>query len=161
GREGHEPYAPCKLETLRAKGYDYWALGHVHAREVLSTEPWIVFAGNLQGRHIRETGAKGATLVTVDDGRIVQVEHRALDVVRWCVCEVDATGAGTAEEAMDRARPVFVRAVEEAEGRPVAARVVLRGATAGHAALERDPARFVSELRLLGSEVGGDALWVE
>ena len=35
GREGHETYAPCRLETLRRKGYDYWALGHVHAREVV------------------------------------------------------------------------------------------------------------------------------
>ncbi len=30
GREGHDRYAPTSLETMRAKGYDYWALGHVH-----------------------------------------------------------------------------------------------------------------------------------
>ena len=59
GREGHERYAPTTLETMRAKGYDYWALGHVHAREVLSKEPWIVFPGNLQGRHAKETGIEG------------------------------------------------------------------------------------------------------
>ena len=63
GREGHDPYAPTRVETLRGKGYDYWALGHVHAREVVSREPWIVFPGNLQARHLRETGSKGATLV--------------------------------------------------------------------------------------------------
>src|SRR5262245_22532176 len=40
GREGHERYAPCSVETLRNKGYDYWALGHVHAREVLARDPW-------------------------------------------------------------------------------------------------------------------------
>ncbi len=60
GRSGHEPYAPCTLDGLRSKGYDYWALGHVHAREVLSEDPWIVFPGNMQGRHVRETGPKGA-----------------------------------------------------------------------------------------------------
>ena len=48
GREGHESYAPCKLETLFGKGYDYWALGHVHQREVLCENPWVVFPGNLQ-----------------------------------------------------------------------------------------------------------------
>ena len=64
GREGHEPYAPCTLAALREKGYDYWALGHVHQREVLSAEPLVVFPGNTQGRHARETGAKGCILVT-------------------------------------------------------------------------------------------------
>jgi hypothetical protein len=161
GREGHEAYAPCTIETLRAKGYDYWALGHVHAREVLSTEPWIVFSGNLQGRHIRESGAKGATLVTVEGGKVASVEHRALDVVRWRVCEVDAGGAASGDEAMGRARPNIAGGVVFCDGRPVAARVVVRGATRAHAALERDGARFTAELRLAASDVGGDALWLE
>ena len=33
GREGHDRYAPCSVEGLKAKGYDYWALGHIHLRE--------------------------------------------------------------------------------------------------------------------------------
>src|SRR5262249_3429109 len=82
GREGHDAYAPTTLETLRSKGYDYWALGHVHKREVLSEDPWVVFPGNLQGRHAKETGPKGATLVTIASGRIAAVEHRPVDVVR-------------------------------------------------------------------------------
>ncbi len=81
GREGHENYAPCTLDDLKSKGYDYWALGHVHKREIISKDPWIVFPGNIQGRHIKETGAKGATLVTVEDGRIIKVEALELDVL--------------------------------------------------------------------------------
>jgi DNA repair exonuclease SbcCD nuclease subunit len=42
GKPGHEPYAPCSLDGLRSKGYDYWALGHVHNREVISQDPWIL-----------------------------------------------------------------------------------------------------------------------
>ena len=76
GRPGHEPYAPCTLDGLLAKGYDYWALGHVHSREVAHEDPWVVFPGNTQGRHARETGAKGCSLVTVADGAVVSVEHR-------------------------------------------------------------------------------------
>jgi DNA repair exonuclease SbcCD nuclease subunit len=83
GREGHATYAPCSVSNLRASGYDYWALGHVHAREVLSEAPWVVFPGNLQGRHARELGPKGATVVTIEGGAITQVLHRTLDVVRW------------------------------------------------------------------------------
>lgn len=101
GREGHEPYAPCTVEGLRSKGYDYWALGHVHKREILHEDPWIVFPGNTQGRHVRETGPKGCLLVTVQDGRVLP-EFRGLDMLRWSVCEVDVSGTATAEEALDR-----------------------------------------------------------
>ena len=57
----HETYAPCQVGALRLKGYDYWALGHIHARRVLRERPWVVFPGNLQGRHPKETGAKGCS----------------------------------------------------------------------------------------------------
>jgi DNA repair protein SbcD/Mre11 len=65
GRAGHEPYAPCSPEDLKNKGYDYWALGHVHNHEVIEKYPPIVFSGNIQGRHPRETGPKGCVMVTV------------------------------------------------------------------------------------------------
>ncbi len=89
GRPGHEPYAPCTLDALRSKGYQYWALGHIHQREEICRDPWVVFSGNIQGRHIRETGPKGCTLVSVDEGRVISVEERELDVLRWEVCRVD------------------------------------------------------------------------
>ena len=82
GRVGHDTYAPTDLATLLAKGYDYWALGHVHAREVVSEAPRVVFPGNLQGRKADETGPKGCELVTVQAGWI-EAEFVALDVVRW------------------------------------------------------------------------------
>lgn len=102
GRDGHEPYAPCSPDELASKGYDYWALGHVHQREIVSMAPWIVFPGNLQGRHIRETGAKGATLVTVVEGRITAVDPRELDVLRWADCVVDLSLCETLDEVHDR-----------------------------------------------------------
>ena len=82
GREGHDRYAPCSLEGLKAKGYDYWALGHIHIREILSEQPIIAFSGNIQGRHIKETGAKGCLLVTVNDDQSMQADFRALDCKR-------------------------------------------------------------------------------
>src|ERR1700761_9369652 len=36
GISEHANYAPCSLETLKNKGYQYWALGHVHNRQVLA-----------------------------------------------------------------------------------------------------------------------------
>jgi len=91
GREGHEPYAPCKVEDLQLKGYDYWALGHVHQREVLSDDPLIIFPGNTQGRNIRETGAKGCMLVAVDEKGRPTADFRPLDVIRWIKVAIDAS----------------------------------------------------------------------
>jgi DNA repair exonuclease SbcCD nuclease subunit len=156
GRPGHEPYAPCSLATLTSKGYDYWALGHVHAREVLCETPWIVFPGNLQGRHIRETGPKGATLARVEDGRVASVEHRALDVVRWSQCTVDASNLACAAELPDLTRDALGREVVAAEGRLVAARIRITGATAAHAELVRHGERWEHELRALPAEMDAD-----
>jgi DNA repair protein SbcD/Mre11 len=159
GREGHDTYAPCTVDTLRSKGYDYWALGHVHAREVVSEEPWVVFPGNLQGRHARETGAKGATVVAVEEGRIRSVEHRALDVVRWVRLTVDAGEAGDADDVVDLVREALEGASASAEGRLLVARLEVAGATGAHAALSAEPDRYENTLRALATDVG--EVWLE
>jgi len=104
GREGHAVYAPCSVDDLRSKGYQYWALGHIHKQEFVSEDPWIVFPGCIQGRHIRETGAKGCVLVTVEDGSVSRVEKCSLDVLRWVECSVDLTDAAEIREVLDRTR---------------------------------------------------------
>jgi DNA repair exonuclease SbcCD nuclease subunit len=158
GRPGHDAYAPTTVETMRGKGYDYWALGHVHAREILSQDPWIVFPGNLQGRHARETGPKGASIVIVEDGVVQSVEHRELDVARWEVVTVDAAGASDPIEIVDRARSAL--AAVRAADRMLAARIVVTGATRANAAIRRDPDQFVNELRASAADGLGD-VWIE
>lgn len=155
----HEVYAPCSTSALALKGYEYWALGHIHARRVLSERPWIVFPGNLQGRHPKETGAKGCSLITVEDGRVTGVEHRSVDVLRWAALEVDATGAdlgSVTARIADAARA----AVADADGRPVLARLTLTGETECHAGLVEDEERLIAECRNAAIEADGQ-LWVE
>jgi predicted phosphodiesterase len=155
----HESYAPCSIASLTLKNYDYWALGHIHARRVLSERPWIVFPGNMQGRHPRESGAKGCTLVTVEDGAIATVEHRAVDVLRWTTVEVDADGADVVSLTGRIETPVHA-AIERADGRPVLARLVLTGYSDLHGTLLGDTDRLAAECRNAAIEAGG-ALWVE
>ncbi len=161
GREGHERYAPTSIETMRAKGYDYWALGHVHAREVLSEEPWIVFPGNLQGRHARETGVKGASLVTVEDGIVKDVEHRPLDVVRWEQLAVDASDSSDPLEVVDRVKDALQRSSETCPDRLLAARVIIGGSTRANGAIRNDLEHFVAQLRAATTDGLGDAVWLE
>lgn len=159
GREGHDAYAPTSLKVLASKGYDYWALGHVHQREVLSRDPWVVFPGNLQGRHVRESGAKGATVVETEGGRVARVAHRPLDVARWCTITLDAEAASSADDVVDLVRPALLREQAAADGRILAARVLVRGATSAHVALQAEPDRYVAEVRAAANDVGG--VWVE
>jgi DNA repair exonuclease SbcCD nuclease subunit len=159
GRQGHEPYAPCSLDDLKARGYDYWALGHVHQREEVDQSPWIVFPGNIQGRHIQETGGKGATLVRVEEGRIVAVEHRDLDVLRWSLCRVDLTDCATVDLAIDAVRQAMETEQAKAEGRPLAIRLQLIGETPLHAELHRDSATLTEEFRALAAGLG--EMWLE
>lgn len=161
GHEGHERYAPTTLEALKAKGYDYWALGHVHTRAVLSEDPWVVFPGNLQGRHARETGPKGATVLEVASGRVRSVEHVALDVVRFARCRLDLSDLAQPEELIDRAHAAWTAELERAEGRLLAIRVELTGSGTAAATIARDPKRWESELRALGIDLGGEEIWVE
>jgi DNA repair exonuclease SbcCD nuclease subunit len=161
GREGHAPYAPTSLTTLKSKGYDYWALGHVHAREVVSSDPYVVYPGNLQGRHALETGAKGASVVTVEDGVVESVQHRPLDVCRWELVSVDASAAGDPAEVVDATVSELGKKVAAAEDRILAARVVVRGATVASAHLRSDEERFVAELRARTLDAWGDAVWLE
>ncbi|MGB0844631.1 MAG: metallophosphoesterase family protein [Alphaproteobacteria bacterium] len=67
----HARYAPCSLADLTAKNYDYWALGHIHTARVFNTAPWVGFCGNIQGRNVKEQGAKGVNLVLVEDGTTI------------------------------------------------------------------------------------------
>lgn len=67
GNEEHDHYAPFALQSLINKGFDYWALGHIHKRQQLSADPAIWYPGNIQGLSIKETGEKGALLVELNE----------------------------------------------------------------------------------------------
>jgi DNA repair exonuclease SbcCD nuclease subunit len=159
GRSGHEPYAPTSVDILASKGYDYWALGHVHQREIVSEEPWIVFPGALQGRHIREPGPKGCTLIRVREGQVEDVQHRDLDVLRWQVGRADLNGCESQEHIWNTVRQALESAQEAGDGRPVAVRLELKGQTQMHTWLHDRKQQVVEECRTRAAGLGD--VWVE
>ena len=162
GKPGHDTYAPCSESDLRAKGYGYWALGHIHQPEVISQDPWIVFAGNCQGRHIKETGPRGCRLVTVSDSlQVASAEWRTLDVLRWQELNVDLSGLETEADALRRVSEAMSNAVAAAEGRLVAARMVITGTTALHGSLHRDGQHWRAQFLASAQDQGAESLWVE
>ncbi len=161
GAEGHAPYAPCSVSDLVSRGYGYWALGHVHKRiEVAQAPHWVVFPGNIQGRSVRETGSKGCSVVTVEGGRVVEVRHEPLDVVRWALVEVDVSGEETAEDVVERLAEAIGDAADEAEGRLLAVRAKAIGATQA-CTMRAEPERWRSELIARLMSVAPERAWLE
>ena len=162
GMGGHANYAPCSLDDLVKKGYDYWALGHVHQSAVLHERPHVVFPGNLQGRHVRETGVKGACLVTVEDNQIIDLVSVPCDVVRWAVLSVPLNNAASVGDVTDRVRDALEFAVaNEADGRLLACRIVLEGRTEIHAQLVASEDQVLAESRASALGLGDEVAWVE
>ncbi|MCL6634993.1 MAG: DNA repair exonuclease [Peptococcaceae bacterium] len=84
GMPGHENYAPCQLNTLFNRGFDYWALGHVHNRTVLNpAAPCVAYPGCPQGRHPREGGERGCFIVNVSGNGELSLEFVPVGTVRW------------------------------------------------------------------------------
>jgi exonuclease SbcD len=160
GRRGHDPYAPCSRSGLLARGYDYWALGHVHAREVLAQAPWVVFCGNLQGRSPREVGPKGATLITVVQGRVAAVEHRPLDVVRYTDCAVDVSRHCRLDEVLDGVAVVFRQLARQQPDLGWAVRLVLQGSAGVGCTISHGAAYRQDAVRDVAASVGGAGIWV-
>jgi exonuclease SbcD len=160
GAEGHQRYAPCSVDELRGAGHDYWALGHVHEASIRSADPHIVFPGNTQGRHVRETGAKGAMVVRVADGVVRSVEPRACDEVRWARASINAVGASDMTELLSGVSEVLRESLAGAGDRPTATRFHVTAAGPLRNTLLSDPDWFAAEVRAQAS-AASDLLWLE
>ena len=161
GHAAHATYAPCSLAELQSKGYDYWALGHVHEFAIHSEDPWVVFPGNLQGRHIRELGPRGAVMVSADsDG--ISLERVFVDVVRWFHVEVDVSEAQTIDDVVTLVGKRFDEVVAgEAEDVTIVARVTLTGRTRLHGDLFSLENQLRAEVLSQANAFGEEVLWVE
>lgn len=162
GMGGHPNYAPCAIEDLVNKGYDYWALAHVHQAAVLHERPHVAFCGNLQGRHIRETGPKGASLVSIEDGQVEEISPLHVDVVRWTHLLAPVDDCETAADAIDLIRRAIEDAVaRDSHGRLLACRIELTGRTALHGELLASKEYLLAEARAAALGLGEESAWIE
>lgn len=83
-----EPYAPCTRDDLKDKGYDYWALGHIHKPQQVLEQPLAHYSGSLIGNNPKEDGPRGVLLVelTKDFGR---VQFGPTAPIQWLRLEPD------------------------------------------------------------------------
>jgi exonuclease SbcD len=162
GNTAHANYAPCSIAELEARGYQYWALGHVHEHRVWRGASTVAFPGNLQGRHIREAGARGALLVTATGTEIDSVERLIVDVLRWHSLSVDVAACQDLPDVVRQVgramQDLLARAVD---AHPIALRVNITGASPAHGQLFGLEPQLRAEVLAQAAALGGDRLWVE
>jgi len=127
GNPNHEAYAPCQLAELTNTQFDYWALGHVHEKRIMSTTPYVVYPGNTQGLSMREQGERGCYLARVSEDSHVDIEFRPLDAVRWLSEEMSIDDIGSIDDLDWRIAQITDSLREKAKGRPVICRIFLTG----------------------------------
>jgi len=159
GSADHGNYAPCTVKQLVRHGYHYWALGHVHQRVVLHRNPWVVYPGNLQGRHARETGAKGCMLIELSGQRVVDATFVPLDVLRWHDLAIEVVPGETTLDLDAKIRRAFAGLRTEAGTRAVLVRVRVHGVTQLHRTLAAHPEALATRVRAIAADVGD--VWPE
>ena len=161
GRPGHDNYAPTTLDVLRGKGYDYWALGHIHTAEIVLREPWVVYPGNTQGRDIRESGAKGCSLVSVENGAVLDHRAIALDVMRWDKLLLDIATLPDLDSLLEAATVEIRRRLVQSDSRTLALRVRIEGSGPLHRMLAAQPETVEQQLRSAAIEASNAKVWIE
>ncbi|OGA57464.1 MAG: metallophosphoesterase [Burkholderiales bacterium RIFCSPHIGHO2_01_FULL_64_960] len=162
GNNEHAKYSPCSVAELKAKGYQYWALGHVHEHWIERGDTTIAYPGNLQGRHIRETGPRGALLVTAEAGEITEIERIEVDVLRWHALDVDVSACEDFRSAVRAAGQALEQLLDASPtGIPLAVRVSFTGQCAVHAALASDEGQLRQEVIAQAVALDPDRIWIE
>lgn len=141
----HDAYAPCSLGDLESTNMDYWALGHVHTKQVLrSGKPTVIYPGNPQGRHPNERGARGVYLVEVNDNREVSAQFQPVDVVRWETISIDISSLRTEQHLLDAINGSLADNQAASDGRSLIVRLTLEGRGDLHKTLTRPG--FIADL---------------
>ena len=162
GSVRHDTYAPCSLEHLRQRGYDYWALGHIHQNQLLQDgHPVVLFPGNIQGRNVSETGPKGCHLIEVKSNQVSANVFHPLDVVRWEWLKIDAGHLRQPEEVLNVVMKKLEECVQQSQGLLLAVRVEITGTTPAHDELAGRRDHWLNQFRSNCLNNFGQDLWLE
>ena len=160
---GHTSYAPASIEDLVRGNMDYWALGHVHGHAILRPDhPAIVYSGNSQGRHPKETGARGCYCVSMDDSRAVSLEFCPIDTIRFHSLKIDISECHTLSDIIETTAGACLDLAAGQDERDAVVRAIFTGRTGLKAPLSKESVAhdLLGSLRdrLSGSD---PMVWVE
>jgi DNA repair exonuclease SbcCD nuclease subunit len=162
GSSEHANYAPTTMDELKAKGYNYWALGHVHNKAIVHECPHIIYPGNTQGRNIRETGERGCYQVTVDEDYKSNIEFVPLQVVRWEKVRVESNPDDGVVELLNKVRSVLEKIVSSMDDNLTVVRVIIHGPNREYGRLESPNGleEFKNSIRDIANS-SSSPIWIE
>ncbi len=158
GSPGHDVYAPCSVDELKQRGFDYWALGHIHKRQVHCEQPWIVMPGIPQGRDIGEHGAKSATVLSIANG-VITTHELPTSSIEFVEMNIDIEAIETAELLRAKLRDDFDTLVQKLVSPKAVVRVRLCGQSALRWQLIRDQKQWYEIISRYAADTG--RLWIE
>ena len=163
GAEDHDRYCPTTPNILTDKGYDYWALGHIHTRadHAIDGGPPLVFPGNLQGRSVRECGERGCVLIDIDDANRCRHHFEPLGDIQWHRVKLDASEWSHPEDLFDAYRAEIRAQTDALRGTLWITRVEVFGQTNLHSLLHRRFEQLENGLRSIAVAAGGGDVWME
>jgi len=163
GNLDHDDYAPCSIEDLVSRNMDYWALGHIHAHQILRpSDPAIVYSGNTQARHKNETGIKGCCLVTLRPNASPEIRFVTVDSVRFVLETLDVSRARTLDDVIESVQSHVEEISARAKGLDALIHLTLTGRTPAHVELKQ--ANNAADLaEKIQSDLAGrtPAIWID
>lgn len=159
GAPGHDPYAPCSPADLQATGYEYWALGHIHKRSVVTGPTTIVMPGMPQGRDINEDGPKSVTLVSITDDGTVSLEEKQTALAEFARITIDAGGLSEWSALAHALSDTLKQARANSEAPELVVRLAIEGETPLAWRMRRDADLLMAEAEERAAQIG--AIWVE
>ena len=158
GAPGHDIYAPCSVADLVGMGFDYWALGHIHKRQVHSEAPWVIMPGIPQGRDIGEAGSKSASLLKIENGAIDVVEVPT-SVVDFIQTTLDVTEAENDDALRAMLREHLSEQRNEINAPTGVLRVTLKGRPARYWQIVRDRDVWLEQVTDIARAMGD--IWID
>ncbi len=158
GAAGHDVYAPCSVNDLKDSGFDYWALGHVHKRQIHSESPWVVMPGMPQGRDIGEAGTKSATLLQIDDGKI-DITEIPTSAAEFLSETLDVTNIDNDDSLKRLMRDTLLQTANKMSATAGVVRLTLHGAPVNHWQILRDIDYWREQAAELARET--ERLWLD
>ncbi|MFG1465060.1 DNA repair exonuclease [Xanthobacter sp. DSM 24535] len=159
GAPGHDIYAPCAVSDLHGWGFDYWALGHIHARTKHAGDRAVIMPGMPQGRDINEAGPKSVSLVTVRDDRTLLVEERVTSIAQFERIPVDLSGASSWREAIAQIEGAVAAQRARTTSEHLVGRLMLTGETPLSWRLRRDRDLLLTEVEQRAAGLG--RTWID
>ncbi|MGX7030748.1 metallophosphoesterase family protein [Vagococcus zengguangii] len=108
GQVGENQYASFSPMTAAQKGYDYWALGHIHQPQIVQEQPPIIYAGSLIPHTQKEKDSGAYVLVTSDGNQLLYEWHHVANVA-WLQEQLDVKQVDNMQSLINHSRQLFKR----------------------------------------------------